>query len=108
MRSHMMRGLLIAVALVGGSTVATGQGLIGSYPVPATPAANPPNAAMARLGKALFHESQLGFSQEQSCADCHQHPDGGVTGGLPNGGADGLFGTADDNFGAPGVIRTDA
>ncbi|MBV9927865.1 MAG: DUF4214 domain-containing protein [Acidobacteria bacterium] len=77
---------------------------------PAAPAGNPVTAAKAFLGKALFWDEQLSSTRTVSCGTCHFATNGGsdsrtVAGSAraKNPGADGLFDTADDVFGSPGV-----
>ncbi|MCB1076777.1 MAG: hypothetical protein KDM64_03015, partial [Verrucomicrobiae bacterium] len=78
---------------------------------PPVPAGNPITEAKANLGKALFWDEQLSATRTISCGSCHQPESGGSDPrsllGDPastHPGADGIFGTADDVTGSPGVI----
>ncbi|MEZ6036132.1 MAG: cytochrome c peroxidase [Planctomycetota bacterium] len=89
------------------ATVARAQIL----PPPPVPAGNPVTVDKALLGKALFWDEQLSSSHSVACGTCHIFTNGGsdprsVTALHP--GADGVFGTADDGHGSPGVVRHDA
>ena len=84
-----------------------------------------PNALMAQgsplelLGKTLFWDEQLSSSGTVACGSCHQPAFGGTDpraerpgagqdpreSGSLHPGYDGLFGTADDAVGSPGVVR---
>ncbi len=82
----------------------------GIFPPPPVPAGNPQTAAKALLGKALFWDEQLSSSRTVACGTCHVHGRGGsdprsATARHP--GQDGVFGTPDDVFGSPGVVRHD-
>lgn len=76
-------------------------------PVP-VPAENPITADKSNLGKVLFWDEQMGATRNVACGTCHR-PDAG--GGDPraafaiNPGPDGIFATADDIHGSPGVPR---
>ena len=77
-------------------------------PPPPAPAGNPTTPAKVLLGKALFFDEQLSSSRSVACATCHVFAHGGadprtITAAHP--GADGVFGTADDAHGSPGVMR---
>lgn len=76
-------------------------------PVP-SPSANPGSPEQVALGKALFFDEQLSSDHTVACATCHQLDAGGTDPrpGVHPGG-DGQFGTVDDLFGSPGVIRMD-
>jgi cytochrome c peroxidase len=82
-------------------------GIIGQWPTPATPVGNPPDPNKALLGKALFWDEQLSGDRSMACGSCHAPAFGGndANGGALHPGTDGLFGTVDDLFGSPGVIR---
>jgi cytochrome c peroxidase len=100
----------------GTRAVATANpGGVGALNPPAAPAGNPVTAAKAYLGKALFWDEQLSSTRTVSCGTCHFATKGGsdsrtAVGSLRarNAGADGLFNTADDVFGSPGVSLTNA
>ncbi|MFL6335935.1 MAG: cytochrome c peroxidase [Pyrinomonadaceae bacterium] len=77
---------------------------------PPVPPGNQLTAAKAALGKTLFWDEQLSSTRTVACGTCHFSANGGsdartVTGSARarNPGADGLFNTADDVFGSPGV-----
>ncbi|MEM7201147.1 MAG: cytochrome c peroxidase [Planctomycetota bacterium] len=79
-------------------------------PVP-EPSGNPTTTDKVNLGKALFWDEQMSSTRTMACGTCHAHEFGGAdprAGQAVNPGADGLFGTADDVFGSPGVPLTDA
>ena len=99
--------LLAFVLLFANKTQAQ---LIGQWPTPATPPGNAQNPRRALLGKVLFWDEQLSADRTISCGTCHFPESGGndANGGAPHPGNDGVFGTADDIFGSPGVIRQDA
>ena len=74
-------------------------------PVP-EPAENPTTEAKRVLGKILFWDEQLSSDQTVACGTCHRPSAGGAdprSGRHP--GADGAFGSRDDTFGSPGVVR---
>jgi cytochrome c peroxidase len=82
---------------------------------PTAPAGNAVTAAKAALGKALFWDEQLSSTRTVSCGTCHHATSGGsdprtATGSSRsrNPGADGIFNTADDVFGSPGVPLNNA
>jgi cytochrome c peroxidase len=76
-------------------------------PLP-VPTENPITEAKRVLGKLLFWEEQLSSDNTVACGTCHIP---GSASSDPRQGAhpgpDGLFGTADDTIGSPGVIRAD-
>lgn len=80
----------------------------GSLPPVQSPGANPPTEAKRVLGKMLFWDEQLSSDNRMSCGTCHKPASGGSTGGTRNAGFDGTLNTADDAFGASGVVRADA
>lgn len=80
-------------------------------PVP-VPAGNPLTPAKAILGKFLFWEEQLSSDQTIACGSCHLPEFGGADPRATDSGAihpgfDGLFGSADDVAGSPGVAAQD-
>ncbi len=80
-------------------------------PPPPVPAGNPLTAAKALLGKALFWDEQLSSSRTVACGTCHVFTSGGSdprATAPTHPGQDGIFGTADDRRGSPGVVRHDA
>jgi cytochrome c peroxidase len=90
-------------------------GLFPPLDAPAIPAENPVTAAKAYLGKALFWDEQLSSTRTVSCGTCHRGAAGGsdprtIFGDVRsrNPGFDGIFNTADDPFGSPGVPENSA
>ena len=86
-----------------------GQEILGPPP---EPAGNPVTAAKAYLGKTLFWDEQMSSTRTVACGTCHRASAGGSDPRTRNGdnrsrnpGPDGQFGTLDDVFGSPGVIR---
>src|SRR5690606_12812 len=76
---------------------------------PPAPYENPITAEKAILGKILFWDEQLSSDGAVACGTCHQPRAGGAdprTGRHP--GFDRLFATADDVFGSPGIVASDA
>lgn len=103
-RSDLNLRALAAVAIALGAGVAG-----GALPPPDVPVENPITEAKRVLGKILFWEEQLSSSNTVACGTCHAMNRGGGDDRLVrNPGLDGLVGTADDVFGSPGVIRSDA
>ncbi|MGE3174696.1 MAG: cytochrome-c peroxidase [Planctomycetota bacterium] len=101
-----LAGALLAAAHL--TSTATAQGIL---PPPPVPPGNPLTVAKALLGKALFWDEQLSSQRTVACGTCHRFAEGGsdprsIEAVHP--GADGLFGTADDVHGSPGVVRHDA
>ena len=78
-------------------------------PNPPVPAGNPLTVPKIELGKILFWEEQMSSDNTVACGTCHR-PEAG--GGDPRvvriPGPDGILGNADDIFGSPGVIKSDA
>jgi len=76
---------------------------------PPQSAENPVTAAKVVLGKALFWDEQLSSDNTVACGTCHRPAQGGADPRfLALAGPDAILGTADDVFGSPGVIRSDA
>ncbi|MCR9246353.1 MAG: hypothetical protein NXI31_15075 [bacterium] len=80
------------------------------FPAPPEPAGNPSTPGKVALGKALFWDEQLSSSRSVACGTCHRWDSGGADPRTDSvhPGADGVFGTADDVVGSPGVVRHDA
>jgi cytochrome c peroxidase len=81
---------------------------LAQLPTVPFPVANPPTPAKVTLGKILFWEEQLSSDDSIACGTCHLPEFGGGdprTGQAPHPGPDGLFATADDVFGSPGLVR---
>lgn len=75
-------------------------------PVPPT---NPITPAKAILGKLLFWEEQMSSNNRVACGTCHTFAaGGGDLRRLAHPGQDGVFGSPDDSFGSPGIVRSDA
>ncbi|MBL4591455.1 MAG: hypothetical protein JKY96_05795 [Phycisphaerales bacterium] len=73
-------------------------------PVP-FPAENPFTQEKSDLGKILFWDEQLSSDNTMSCGSCHQPTVGGTDERRgTNPGPDGIFLTADDIIGSPGVL----
>ncbi len=101
----------VAAAALSSSALAQGGGL---QPPPAPPG-NPVTASKTLLGKTLFWDEQMSSTRTLSCGSCHLPEAGGSDPrsvlGDPRSthpGPDGLFGTADDVAGSPGVTRSEA
>jgi cytochrome c peroxidase len=80
------------------------------FPPPVTPPGNPTTPQKALLGKVLFWDEQLSASRTVACGTCHIFGSGGTDPrslAATNPGPDGVFGTADDIHGSPGVILQD-
>ncbi|MFY9344109.1 MAG: cytochrome c peroxidase [Planctomycetota bacterium] len=82
-----------------------------AFPPPPAPPGNPVTPNKVLLGMALFWEEQMSSTNTVACGTCHIFAAGGsdprsLTAIHP--GADGLFGTADDVRGSPGVPRSQA
>ncbi|MEM6567585.1 MAG: cytochrome c peroxidase [Planctomycetota bacterium] len=101
--------LAAALALLATASPAAAQAWL--TPPPAPPE-NPVTAEKAVLGKILFWDEQLSSDGSIACGTCHIPAVGGAearTGAATvNPGPDGLFGTADDTFGSPGVVGGNA
>lgn len=77
--------------------------------VPPSPPENPTTPAKALLGKALFWDEQLSATKTMACGTCHRFEQGGADPRLGiHPGFDGVFATADDVVGSPGVVASDA
>src|ERR1041385_2742495 len=77
---------------------------------PTDPAGNPTTPQKALLGKALFWDEQLSASRPVACGTCHVFGHGGGdprSANVTHPGPDGVFGTADDIHGSPGVVLQD-
>jgi cytochrome c peroxidase len=99
----------------GTRAIGTINGPVQPLNPPLAPPANPVTAAKAYLGKVLFWDEQLSSTRTVACGTCHFAANGGsdsraIIGSAraTNPGADGIFNTADDVFGSPGVISNNA
>jgi cytochrome c peroxidase len=84
-------------------TTATAQ-----LPPPYQPAQNPGTHPKVMLGKILFWDEQLSSDDTIACGTCHLPEFGGSDARYTRGvhpGPDGLYATADDIHGSPGVAR---
>ncbi|MEO6595126.1 MAG: cytochrome-c peroxidase, partial [Planctomycetota bacterium] len=79
-------------------------------PPPPVPAGNPMTPEKVMLGKLLFWDEQLSSSRSVGCGSCHilRHDGTDPRVDSLHPGLDGVFGTADDVFGSPGVLFHDA
>ena len=99
------------VSLLLGTALASAASAQGYLTPPVAPPENPVTAEKAVLGKILFWDEQLSSDGSMACGTCHIPSVGGAE--LRSGpatrfpGPDGVFGTADDGFGSPGVVNTD-
>ena len=75
---------------------------------PFSPPQNPPSAERQILGKILFWDEQLSSDNTMSCGTCHipSHASTDPRAGV-NPAYDGIFDTADDVAGSPGLILQD-
>lgn len=98
---------MIRLTLAALATGAVLQAQNNLPPVPVPPQ-NPITPAKTILGKLLFWEEQMSSNNRVACGTCHTFSAGG--GDLRRArhpGLDGVFQTADDVFGSPGVHRAD-
>lgn len=105
---------MIAVAVVGllagpaAGAPTQGPGLT----MGTSPPENPWTPEKALLGKILFADEQLSSDNSMACATCHQPNAGGADPRLGeeqrHPGLDATFFTADDQFGSPGILDSDA
>lgn len=80
-----------------------------ALPPQPVPPANPITPAKAILGKLLFWEEQMSSNNRVACGTCHTFAaGGGDLRRLAHPGPDGIFGSSDDSFGSPGIVRSDA
>lgn len=120
MRStRLLRSLLLLLTLSTSPAFAQGPPPppppLQPLPPPPSPSGNPVTADKANLGKVLFWDEQLSATRTVACGSCHQPARGGSdprstlgSAQATNAGADGVFGTADDVTGSPGVVLNDA
>ena len=107
--NHAVRRPLVSLLL--GTALASAASAQGYLTPPVAPPENPVTAEKAVLGKILFWDEQLSSDGSMACGTCHIPSVGGAE--LRSGpatrfpGPDGVFGTADDGFGSPGVVNTD-
>ena len=121
MRSNHLLGSLLLLVLTASTALAQGPPPppppppLTPLPPPPQPAGNLVTAAKASLGKVLFWDEQLSSTRTVACGSCHQASRGGSDprsslGSVraTNAGPDGVFGTADDATGSPGVVLNHA
>ena len=104
LRAHSSRAVLAALIVSGARGLAGAQGL---PPVP-VPSENPITEEKRALGKLLYWDEQLSGDDTVACGTCHSNGRSGTDGRIgiyP--GPDGVFGTADDVKGSPGVKHVD-
>ena len=115
MRLHIIRTSL-ALAMACGLAEAQYPPLgvpvpfVPVYPPIVSPAANPQTPAKVNLGKILFWDEQVSADDSVACGTCHAPEAGGADPRVlepeaRHPGFDGVFGTADDRSGSPGVIQ---
>ena len=109
-RRPLLPAMLVLSAFFSADVAFAQGGTIGNFPTVDFPRGNPPTPAKVQLGKALFFEEQVSSDYTMSCASCHFSELGGVAPDTMSRapGLDGLLNTADDVFGATGVIEQDA
>lgn len=97
---------MLAIVLLAATAVAQ-----GNFPPPVSPPNNPQTPEKVLLGMALFFEEQLSSTGTVACATCHDFATGGAdsrTRDSVHPGPDGVFGTADDRRGSPGIVAISA
>lgn len=104
--------LSVALAVLASAGRATAQPPpppVPPLPAPAVPPQNPITEAKRLLGKVLFWDEQLSTDNTMSCGTCHSMTAGGSDRRRARtAGPDGILNNADDVFGSPGVIASDA
>jgi len=101
---HSWRAALVGLIVLSARGLAAAQGL----PPVQVPSENPITEEKRALGKILFWDEQLSGDDTVSCGTCHSNGRSGTDGRIgiyP--GPDGVFGTADDVKGSPGVKHAD-
>ena len=104
-----MRILTVAAALL--CLLAASATAQVNFPAPTDPIGNATTPAKALLGKALFWDEQLSSPRTMACGTCHIFRNGGSdprSNAVTHPGPDGVFGTADDIHGSPGLVQQDA
>jgi cytochrome c peroxidase len=101
MRSNVLAAMLLSAAAAPCQTF---------FPPAPTPTANPLTTQKALLGFVLFHEEQMSSDNTVACRSCHHFTSAGTDSRahMTNAGYDGVYGTADDVIGSPGVAKRDA
>jgi len=100
--------MFFGVPAAAGGTLLSALLLIpADLPPPPQPDENPITEDKRVLGKILFWDEQLSSDNTVSCGTCHMPEASGADfRNLRNPGVDGVFGTPDDGFGSPGVVKT--
>ncbi len=101
-RALMYRSIALVIM------AATCTNVLAELPPVPVPPENPITEQKRILGKILFWEEQLSSDNTVACGTCHIPASGGAdprAGAHP--GPDGLFQTADDTVGSPGVVSMD-
>jgi len=100
------------LASVCGLIVALGSQAASQLPDQSIPPGNPITLDKLMLGKALFWDEQLSATGTVACGTCHMPSAGGsdprsslAPQASTHPGLDGVYGTADDVLGSPGVVR---
>lgn len=78
---HSLRRALPVLCLLAGAAAparALQSDLIGEWPVPPSPAGNPPDGRVRLLGQLLFWEEQLSSDNTMACGTCHDFAQGGA------------------------------
>jgi cytochrome c peroxidase len=97
--------VIVFLSLAASSQTAWAQTL---PPVPVPPE-NPITPEKAVLGKIIFWDEQLSSDNTVACGTCHLPENSGADPRVAiHPGLDGIFGSADDVFGAQGVVRRDS
>ncbi|MFK7741124.1 MAG: cytochrome-c peroxidase [Planctomycetota bacterium] len=102
-RSLLCLATLVCLAILGAAAPAQTY-----WQPPPTPSGNPTTPDKVLLGKALFWEEQLSSTNSVACGTCHIFSHGGGDPRSSQGlhpGPDGIYGTADDSRGSPGVPK---
>ncbi len=104
-----IRNHVIAISICAGGLACLAPQALGDLPPVPVPQNNPITEPKRVLGKMLFWDEQLSSDNTMSCGTCHSPARGGVDPRrVRNGGFDGIINNADDAFGSPGVIKSDA
>lgn len=100
-----------ALSLVLASGTALAQGPVPPVlgPAPAAPPTNQATESKRVLGKVLFWDEQVSSTGSVSCGTCHSPAlGGGDNRRVRTPGFDNVLNNADDKFGSPGVVASDA
>ena len=113
MRAQPPTALLLALSALSGLSTSEAAPQFETIPPGLPPVVAPPENPVepdkVLLGQALFWEEQLSASGSMACGTCHRPEAGGADPrSATHPGLDGVFGSADDVLGSPGVIRQQA